>query len=154
MKNKLQLLFLFFILIFSSANRICSQTNSNSEWQLIGLTLGGNNILDGVEAFFQLGTCSGEDVIYIKFINHTAAPVKLEWYDAVFTQEQKWIKKEQEADKKSLKIAANKEDKGACSVSSSDSYSSELIVKLKDFVSDKKNFKRYSASNLTVTAVQ
>lgn len=106
--------------------------------------------MDGVEASFQLNTCNGEDVVYLKFINHSSNPVKLEWTDAVFTHELKWINKDEAKDKKSLQIPAKAEVKGNCS----NNVDPELFVKLKDFVIDKKDFKRYSASHLKVIAVQ
>lgn len=106
--------------------------------------------MDGVEASFQINTCNGEDVIYIKFINRNENTVKLEWFDAVFSQELKWINKDQTSNKKSLILPAVKEVKGECS---SKLYP-ELVVKIRDFVADKKDVKRYSTSQLKVIAVQ
>ncbi len=106
--------------------------------------------MDGVEAYFQLSTCNGENVVYVKFINHNDYSVKLEWFDAVFTQELKWINKDEERNKKSVLIAPQKEAIGACSGQGS----AVLIINLKDFVADKNEFKRYSAYQLNVLAVQ
>lgn len=106
--------------------------------------------MDGVEASFQVNTCNGVDIIYIKFINHNANAVKIEWFDAVFSQELKWNSKETPADKKSLVLSANAEVKGECSKN----LYLELFVKVKDFVADKKDFKRYSASRFKVVSVQ
>ena len=147
MKKKLHLSVLLFILILSSLHKVGAQT---IDWQPIFLQVTGVNTMDGVEASFQINTCNGEDVIYIKFINHNKYNVKLEWFDAVFSQELKWINKDQASDKKSLVLPAYKEAKGECS---SKLYP-ELIVKSKDFVADKKDIKRYSTSQLKVIAVQ
>src|ERR1017187_2517319 len=49
-------------------------------------------IQDGVEIFFKLSTCNGEDVILLKFINHNASAVSIEWNEAVFTNSSKWIR--------------------------------------------------------------
>lgn len=147
MKKNLQFSVFVFCLVLSSLFQINAQTN---EWQPIFLQVTGVNTLDGVEASFQINTCNGEDIIYIKFINHNANAVKLEWFDGVFTQELKWINKELPVDKKSLILTANKEVKGECM---SKLYP-ELMVKMEDFVADKKDFKRYSTSHLRVIAVQ
>ena len=106
--------------------------------------------MDGVEASFQINTCDGKDVVLIKFINHNLNPVKIEWFDAVFSQELKWYNKDQEADKKSLVLPAKTELKGECS----NLLYPTLVVKLKDFVNDTKDFKRYAASQLKVLPVQ
>lgn len=106
--------------------------------------------MDGVEAYFQLATCNGEQVVYVKFINHNEYSVRLEWFDAVFTQELKWINKDEERNKKSLLIAPKVEAAGKCSGTGN----AELIINLKDFIADKKEFKRYSAFQLNVLAVQ
>ena len=147
MKKKLHLSVFIFILILSSLHQVGAQTN---DWQPIFLQVTGVNTMDGVEASFQINTCNGEDIIYIKFINHNENTVKLEWFDAVFSQELKWINKDQALNKKSLILPAGKEAKGECS----GKIYPELIVKIKDFVADKKDFKRYSASQLKVIAVQ
>lgn len=147
MRKKITNLGLFLVLIISSNHQMNAQT---SEWQPIYLTAGGGNLMDGLEASFKSVPCNGSDMIYVKFINHNAYPVKLEWFDAVFTQELIWIKKDQVIDKKFLTVPANGKLEGNCS---SNTYP-ELSIKVKNFVSDLKAFKRYSTYNLTVTAVQ
>ena len=125
-----------------------SQPGSN--WQPIFLTVTGHNMIEGVEAFFQAGKCEkGESVVFIKFINHNAQSVQLEWYDGVFTQELNWINKEGDDNKKSLIISGNKEANGHCS-----SLEKDLVIKLSDFIKDPNNFKRYAASYLQVTLIQ
>ena len=148
MQKKIKILIPFFALFSFSVFVLKGQTNS--DWQPIYLLVTGGNIIDGVEASFQLNTCNGEDIVYIKFVNHTAKSVKLEWFDAVFTQEIKWINKDKADDKKSLVLGANAEEKGSCLMDSP----TVLTIKLKDFVEDKKNFKRYSASRLKISIVQ
>ncbi len=142
----------FIIFLFALVLSISHEANAqnNSDWQPIYLLVTGGNIMDGVEASFQTNTCNGVDIIFIKFINHNANSVKIEWFDAVFSQELKWNNKEQETDKKSLVLPANSEVKGECS----NNLYPALIVKVKDFVASKKDFKRYSASQLRVVAVK
>jgi hypothetical protein len=148
MNNKM----IFFILLLGviSFAPVKMHAQTKSEWQPIFLLVTGGNTMDGVEASFQINTCKGEDVVFVKFINHNAYPVKLEWFDAVFTQEQKWVNEERVSAKKSLTLPANSEAKGECA---NNSYPI-LLVKVKDFVPSKKDVKRYSTSQLKVIAVQ
>ena len=148
MNTRYQFLFSLLVLILLVPRAVNAQVAS--EWQPVFLQVTGDNHMDGVEASFQINACNGEDVIYVKFINHNNYPVKVEWFDAVFTQDLTWINKEQASDKKSLTIPANKEAKGECS----GNLFPELYVKVKTFVAEKKNFKRYHASQLMVIAVK
>jgi hypothetical protein len=147
--KEIKYFFVFLLAIFLTMPDRANAQN-NSEWQPIYLLVTGGNTMDGVEASFQVNTCNGVDVIYIKFINHNANSVKIEWFDAVFSQELKWNNKEQPGDKKSLVLSANAEVKGECSKN----LYPELFVKVKDFVVDKKDFKRYAASQFRVVSVQ
>ena len=63
MDNKFHFYILLFILFVSFPLFSIGQTNS--DWQSIFLTPGGGNIMDGVEASFQVNTCNGEDIIYV-----------------------------------------------------------------------------------------
>jgi len=146
--KKIYFVILLVVLISPSYNKAVGQTSS--DWAFIGLTVSGTNISEGIEAFYQSGTCNGKDVIYLKFINHNKYAVKLEWSDAMFTQDLKWFYRDKAVDKKSLTIPANSEAKGECSNSST----SQLLVEIKDFITDKSNFKRYSASDLKITPIQ
>ena len=155
MNKKIYFHILFFALILYVPQKVQAQVNSN--WQLIGLTPGGYNVLEGVEALFQTNVCDGKDVIYIKFINRNTYSVKVEWVYAVFTEELKWINKDNLADKKTLTIPANGEVKGECSDSATNVLAKsgkELVVEMEDFVSNKKDFKLYSASYFKVIAVK
>jgi hypothetical protein len=147
MKRKITNLSLLLVLIVSSNLRMDAQT---ADWQKIYLTAGGGNLMDGLEASFKSTSCNESNVIYVQFINHNAYPVKLEWFDAVFTQELIWIKKDEVNDKRSLTVPANSKLEGNCS----NNFHPELSVNVKNFVSDKKSFKRYSTNNLTVTEVK
>lgn len=142
-----KLLIISFCLLFSSQLLIA---NNEQNWQTIYLTPGGGNQMDGVEAYFKTATCNGEAVVYVKFINHNDYSVQLEWFDAVFTQELKWINKDEERSKKILLISPKAEVEGGCVTGAK----VELVISLKDFVADKSDFKRYSAFQLNVLAVQ
>lgn len=147
--NEIKYFLIFLLTIFLTVPHKANAQN-NSDWQPIYLQVTGVNTMDGVEASFQINTCNGIDIVYIKFINHNPNAVKIEWFDAVFSQELKWYNKDQAADKKSLVLSANAEAKGACS----NNLYPALFVKVKDFVADKKDFKRYSASQFRVVSIQ
>jgi hypothetical protein len=122
-----------------------SETFSQSSWTGIHLTVAGYNTVDGVEASFQLGKCNGEEVVFLKLINHNDYPVTVTWNDAIFTQELKWVQKEK-IEEKSFVLNANEEVIGNCGSGSA----SELRIPLKDFIKNKKDFKRYGAANFAV----
>lgn len=148
MKRKLHFLIVFVYSFFSSQT-IYANTN-DPNWQTIFLTPGGANTIDGVEAYFQLGECNGEDVVYVKFINRNDYYVKVEWFDGVFTQELKWINKSDEKDKRTVLIQPKKEAIGSCESTNSPN----LMIKLNDFGINKNHFKRFSANYINVLVVQ
>lgn len=121
-----------------------------SEWEPIYLLVTGHNVMDGVEASFKLGACNGEDVVLIKFKNQNDYPVKLEWADAIFSYELKWIYRKEINAKKSISIKAKESVEGDCTIHQQP----DLVVKVKDFVSNKENVKRYLTSQLIVTPIQ
>ncbi len=141
-----------FVLLFTfvsySYHRVYAQTNS--DWQPIYLTPGGGNVMEGVEASFRLSTCNNEDIIYVRFVNNNDYDVELKWYDAVFTQELKWINKDQPEDKKVIIVRSKKEAKAECSTI----LYPELAVKVKKFVDNRKDVKRYLTSQFIVISVQ
>lgn len=146
--NKTKHFLILISILFFSVPQFFSQNKDN--WEPVYLLVTGANTMDGVEASFKLGKCNNEDVVFIKFNNHNDYPVKLEWFDAVFSQELRWINKDGEGNKKKLIVPAKMELKGGCE---NNTYS-ELIVKLKDFIGDKQNFKRFHTSQLTIVSVQ
>ena len=148
MKTKFQFLIAFLFTILSSTYKVNAQ--NKNEWQPIFLNVIGDNKMDGVEVFFQVNSCNGEDAICIKFINHNKYTVKIEWFDEVFTHDLKWINKEKESDKKTITISSSTEKKGECF----QNLYPELYVKAKTFLSDSKDFKRFKTDQLMVTAVK
>lgn len=136
-----------FLVLFLFLCPLVNAQNKNG-WEPMYLQVSGSNNMDGVEASFQASSCNNENVVYLKFVNKNDYAVKLEWFDAVFTQELKWVNKEGEANKRTLVLPAKGQMTGSCVKTPAP----ELIVKLNDFVSDRKNFKRYVSSQLTITA--
>lgn len=132
------------LFLFGEAN---AQTDTSSAWQPMHLNVSGSNIVNGVEASFQLNKCNGEDVVFVKFINRNTHAVEIEWYDAVFTQEKKWIKKENAADKKSLSIPANSEVVGDCA-----GKNELMVVKMKSFDISPTMLQFYSASQFSISS--
>jgi hypothetical protein len=115
-------------------------------WTPIFLDPKGGNLSDGVEAWFQQGTCGNDAVVFVKFINTNEFPVSVQWYNSVFTTELKWINKEKEI--KTLKLEARAALAGSCESES------VLVIKLSDFISDPSQFKRFTSTNLTVNKVK
>ena len=135
------------MLIFSSPQKMHAQ--SDPDWKLLFLDIAGHTIINGVEVFSQVNTCKDEDVVFLKFINHNSHEVTVKWLDAVHTNDQKWIKKDQEADKKSLVIEANLEIKGDCSTTNY----TQCIVKLKNFIDKQSNYNEYAIYHFEVSPV-
>lgn len=146
--NKKSLFYVPILTLFFMSVKLFAQDNAT--WQPVYLQVTGANVLDGVEAHFQLNKCGAEDVVYIKFNNTNTYDVKLDWFNAVFTSELKWITKSGAENKKSIVLSSKKEIKGACV----DNTQAVLVVKLTDFVSNKESFKRFYTSELIVTPVQ
>jgi hypothetical protein len=144
MNKKIQLSVLFLFSVFSF--RAYAQVNS--DWKILLLDVAGHTIVKGVEVYSQTNTCNDDNVVYLKVVNHNPYSVTVKWIDAVRTQEQKWIKKENDADKKSITLEANKEMIGDCL----GSYK-ECIIKLKDFVDKPNNFKDYAVYHFQVLEI-
>lgn len=121
---------------------------SQTEWTPIGLTASGKNIKSGVEAFYQVDKCSKEHVVFIKFINHNANGLILQWYDCVFTSDLKWIKNKNVDLKKVLNIGGNETISGDCS----DKCHKELVINIKDFVNNIDDFKLFGIKSFTVSS--
>lgn len=147
MKKNFYFLISLFALIFSSLHNVDAQTNP--DWKLLLLDVAGRTMVNGVEVYAQGGTCKDNEVVYVKFVNHNSYPVIVKWFDAVLTQDQKWIKKENQADKKSIIIDANKEIVGECLTNNY----IECIIKLKDFIDKPTNFKEYAVYHFEVAEV-
>ena len=138
--KKNSLLFFISFLVFSFNGF------SQQSWSPIGLTVSGANSYNGVDAFYQLSNCNGEDAVLVKFVNHNAYAVTIEWYPGVFSTEQKWIRKENLADKKSIVLNPNAELAGDCTAANPC-----MIILLKDFSLAATNFARYGTSNFSIT---
>jgi hypothetical protein len=136
-----------YIILFFSVSSLFAQ--SNAEWNPIGLTASGNNIQSGVEAFYQLNKCNKETVVFIKFINHNNFEVAVEWYDAVFTKDSKWVKNENTAIIKSLTIGVNEVESGDCS----DKNKKELVVNVNDFISNIDDFNLFGINSFKVSSI-
>lgn len=135
MKKFLVLSFFSFIFIIPKADA--------QAWNPIGLDVVGHNTKNGVEAWWQLGTCSGDDAVFVKLINNNNYTVNIEWFPAVFTNNLQWIKKETPADKKSIDVNPNSTAAGDCT-------SQTMMVLLKDFPVVLNDFIKFGAVNFSV----
>jgi len=135
------LLRLCFVATILSSNNAISQA---PDWTPIFLQPTGNNVVNGVEGYFQRGICGMDEVVFIKFVNTNNYAVILHWYNAIFTQDITWV--HHADDTKTLNVPAASTLTGACG--------SEviLIVKLSEFISDPAQFKRYGAIYFNVTS--
>jgi len=135
-----------FSLTLITLSFIVSSVSAQNAWVPIHLTVSGYNTLNGVNASFQQNTCNGQDVVYIKFTNNNNYSVQLSWYNAIFTQDLKWISKEDPADKKTITLAANQSIQGDCA----DASTAVLIVNTIDFIPLVSQFKRYGTVALDI----
>lgn len=135
---------LSFILFFSV---LSVSAQSNSSWSPIGLTVNGKNMQNNVEASYQLSKCNNEDVVYIKLFNYNTDAVIVEWNDAIFTKELKWVK---ENKIKSLTIGGNEVIFGECSNTSK----SELVVKVSEFIKNIDDFNKFGTTSFKVTTIK
>jgi len=137
---------LYFILFFSVSS-IFAQ--SNTEWNPIGLTASGKNTQSGVEAFYQLNKCNKENVIFIKFINHNTFGVIVEWNDAVFTKDLKWVKNQKAGIMKSLTIEGSETISGDCSGKNQN----EVVVNVNDFIDNIDDFNLFGINSFKVSSI-
>lgn len=148
MKKKFYFIIPLLALIVSVFNKADAQAII-PEWTILKLDVAGRTNVGGVEAYAQVKKCKDEDVVYLKIINHNEHTVTVKWFDAVLTNQQIWVKKDNSTDQKSVTIEPNKEIKGDCL---SDNYT-QCIVKLKDFVDKPENYREYAVYHFEVIAV-
>jgi len=139
--------YIFCFIFIISVSPIFAQ--SNTEWTPIGLTASGKNIQNGVEVFYRVGKCSKEPVVFIKFNNHNTYGIILQWYDAVFTKDFKWVKNKKVDIKKFLTIEGNETISGDCSGKNQ----KELVVKIKDFVNNIDDFNLFGIKSFTISSI-
>jgi len=137
---------LYFILFFSVSSVFAQ---SNREWNPIGLTASGENKQNGVEVFYQLNKCNNEHVVFIKFINHNTSGIIVEWNDAIFTQDLKWVKNKNGDILKSLTIEGSETITGDCPGKNQ----KELIVNVNDFISNIDDFNLFGINSFKVSSV-
>ena len=139
--------FTFYFVLFFSVS--CLFAQSNQEWKSIGLTASGKNVQNGVEAFYQLNKCNNENVVFIKFINHNNFGIALDWNDAVFTKDFRWVVNANVQTLKHLTLAGNISVSGDCSGINQ----SELVVKVNDFISNIEDFNLFGINSLKVSSI-
>lgn len=147
MKNIRLIKIVLFFLMFFSVSSLFAQ--SNPGWNPIGLAVNGKNIQNGVEAFYLLTKCNNEDVILLKFINYNTSSVVVEWNDAVFTKDMKWVNNEKNNSKKTLTIDKNEIMLGDCS----GTCQPQLVVNVHDFIENTDEIKLFRALSFHVTVI-
>lgn len=134
-----------FSILFLSISSIFAQ--SKAEWKPIGLTVSGKNTYSGIEAFYQLNKCNTENVVFIKFINHNTYEVVVEWQDAVFTKNLKWVKGKNEGIIKKITIEGDGVVTGDCI----DINQMELVVNVNDFIGNIDDFNLFGVNSFKVS---
>ena len=142
MKTHLHLFSIIFSLFFS----LNTQAQTVPTWVPMKLAVAGGNSVSGVQASYTLDKCTTQDVVILKFANTNSYPVTIEWFDALFTTDLKWIKKEDVANKKTLDIPANSEIVGKCGTTEN----KNCVVVLNKLLPKVENLKQYNALHFTV----
>ncbi|MEQ1733006.1 MAG: hypothetical protein ABL940_05000, partial [Bacteroidia bacterium] len=140
MKTHIHLFSILFTLLFY----FNTQAQTVPMWEPIGLTVTGNNQIEGIEAWYSLSKCKGQAMVYLKFVNTTNSSATIEWFDGIFTTELKWVKKEKAEDKKTLIIPANSEVKADCTNATQ---IKNCTIFLNKILTPTQNVKRYGALN-------
>jgi hypothetical protein len=139
-------LLLFFLILLIQYQTSLAQSTDN--WEPIGLTLTGNNIQQGVEAFYNIAECNGEYFVVIKFINHNDENVLLKWEDEVFTKNREWVQNIHENTQKSITLQSGSTILGDCT-----NQNDVLVIKIKDFVAEFSDFYKYRTNSLQITTL-
>jgi len=104
---------------------------------------------NGVEAFYQLNKCNNENVVFIKFINHNTSGVIVEWNDAVFTKDLKWVKNEKAGMVKTITIEGGETVSGDCSGKNQN----VLVVNVNDFISNIDDFNLFGINSFKASSI-
>ena len=141
----------YLLLIFLAVLTHCqlSLAQSTYNWEPIGLTVSGNNIQQGVEAFYSISECNEEYVVIIKFINHNDYDVVLKWEDEIFSQDREWVHNSHENTLRSITLQSKSTIFGDC-INPND----VLMLRIKDFVAEFNDFYKYRTKSLNITILE
>lgn len=114
----------------------------NQQWDNANLRADGQYILDGVEALYQKVTCGNDAFVLVKFINHNAQPVSVQWIDAIY-ENGAWVY-EKNNTVITIQLSANQEIEGDCNTNN------VLKIKIEDIISNHTQMQHYTVSALTV----
>lgn len=136
--------FLPFLFLLSLAPISHLSAQENSDWQPVYLQVTGHNETDGVYAWFKLGECDSEEVVFIKLENKNPFAVDVNFYDAVFKKDLKWY--ERKESRRTIRLEAGETTSGDCT-------NTPYVVDLSHFVSNSFEFKRYSTYQFSVKPI-
>ena len=113
------------------------------EWTPVLVSMDGTNTFKGVEMYYSLSNCGGNDVVLVKLINSNAKTVKAQWVNAIVSIDEK----EHYGKTKlvSVNLKANSESIGVCNAKPT-----ELVIKLSDYGVSVKDFKTIVGSSFYV----
>lgn len=130
------------VLCFAVSSVIAQNT---AEWEPVKLNVAGSNSVKGVAAVFQKVSCDGESYVLVKFTNNNPHSVTIKWYDALLTQQEAWIKKD-DLPKKELAIGPGKNAIGECGAGKDNL----CTIKLKDYLPQTSDYKSYAIYHFEV----
>lgn len=143
MKKTIHNFFCFlFLLVFAVSSGMAQNA---TDWEAVKLNVAGSNSVKGVAAVFQKVDCDGEAYIVVKFTNNNQHPVTIKWYDAILTQQDAWIKKD-DLPKKQLAIEPGKNLVGECGGVKEN----VCTIKLKDYLPQLSDYKSYAIYHFEV----
>lgn len=120
-----------------------TKAQSNSQWIPVLTNVDGTNTFKGVEMYYSLSTCGTSEVVLLKLVNTNAQSVKAQWINDVVSNDTK----EHYGQTKlvSVTLKPNSEVVGSC-----DTKVKELLVKLKDYGVEAKDFNTIVGSSFYV----
>lgn len=101
--------------------------SQNQQWTEAFARADGATMVKGVEVLSLQGECNGNDVIFIKMINHNDYEVKFDWNNAMLVNES-WMDNPNQNVKSSIVIEPKGEVAGSCAGTFT-----QLVVKVSDF---------------------
>jgi len=101
--------------------------SQNEQWIEAYARADGAKIVKGVEVQSVQSQCDGNDVVFIKMINHNDYEVKFDWKNAMLVNES-WMDNPNQTVKSSIVIEAKGEVVGSCAGTFT-----QLVVKVSDF---------------------
>lgn len=109
------------------------RSQTSVQWTPVLVNVDGTNTFKGVELYYSLSTCGANEVVLLKLVNTNAKTVKAQWINDIVTNDN--AEHYGKTKLVSVNLNANSEVVGSCNTKTK-----ELLVKLKDYGVEAKNF--------------